>query len=225
VQADTINKLGRPVAISAQRISDWKSGRNIPANFEALQPVLLVLSERARKRRTPLRSHQLLDIQAWRKLWLQAQNETTQNKTTDSAGVRTRSVPGRTGDPSATGDTDATTRLLELVRRTPARSAQLEALIIRGQTAVDAALWAVASRDPVLLYGGSRLASALRHIDISCDSGSELDDATVIEFLRASSHAFGGRLVDQILPPVLEMAHDDDLGPRTRPRHSGGVGV
>ncbi|WP_307188852.1 VOC family protein [Nocardia anaemiae] len=60
-----------PISVSAQRISDWKAGRNVPARFEALKPVLLVLCERAR-RRGPVASR-LLDLRAWRLLWRAAQ--------------------------------------------------------------------------------------------------------------------------------------------------------
>src|SRR5690349_9272880 len=33
----------RPGGASAQRISDWKAGRNVPARFESLLPVVLTL--------------------------------------------------------------------------------------------------------------------------------------------------------------------------------------
>lgn len=56
---------GSPV--SAQRISDWKAGRNVPANFDTLRPVLLVLSDRARRRDE--RRADLLDVRSWRRLW------------------------------------------------------------------------------------------------------------------------------------------------------------
>ncbi|WP_162958337.1 hypothetical protein [Nocardia yunnanensis] len=44
----------RPGGASAQRISDWKAGRNVPARFESLLPVVLTLVELARKAGTPL---------------------------------------------------------------------------------------------------------------------------------------------------------------------------
>ncbi|MFC4128095.1 VOC family protein [Nocardia rhizosphaerae] len=57
--------------VSAQRISDWKSGRNVPARFDTLIPVLTVLGDRAR-RRGPVRAH-LLNLREWRQLWDAAQ--------------------------------------------------------------------------------------------------------------------------------------------------------
>ncbi|MGV9722627.1 nSTAND1 domain-containing NTPase [Nocardia beijingensis] len=57
----------RPVTVSAQRISDWKAGRNVPARFETLAPVLVELGERVRRRRGA--SIELLSMPSWRALW------------------------------------------------------------------------------------------------------------------------------------------------------------
>jgi WD40 repeat protein len=59
---------GSAATASAQRISDWKAGRNVPARFESLLPVLLTLIEQARKRGAPL-SPELGEVAAWRRLW------------------------------------------------------------------------------------------------------------------------------------------------------------
>lgn len=58
-------------AVSAQRISDWKAGRNVPARFDALHPVLLVLIEWARRRDAKVGV--VLSVPAWRRLWDRAQ--------------------------------------------------------------------------------------------------------------------------------------------------------
>ncbi|MFD0365852.1 NACHT and WD repeat domain-containing protein [Nocardia sp. GCM10030253] len=53
-------------AASAQRISDWKAGRNVPARFESLLPVVLTLIDLAKKvqpQRPPLEVHE------WQRLW------------------------------------------------------------------------------------------------------------------------------------------------------------
>ncbi|MFI6776106.1 ATP-binding protein [Nocardia sp. NPDC050412] len=63
---------GAQLAVSAQRISDWKTGRNVPSRFEALRPVLLVLIDRARRRRETADAA-LLSLKVWRELWAQAQ--------------------------------------------------------------------------------------------------------------------------------------------------------
>ncbi len=60
----------RSAMASAQRISDWLSGRNVPARFESLSPVLHVLSARARRRAgTP---SEAVNLKAWRTLWASA---------------------------------------------------------------------------------------------------------------------------------------------------------
>ncbi|WP_435593185.1 NACHT and WD repeat domain-containing protein [Nocardia sp. bgisy118] len=53
---------------SAQRISDWKAGRNVPARFESLLPVVLTLIDLAKKRGTALPA-KLADPQEWKRLW------------------------------------------------------------------------------------------------------------------------------------------------------------
>ncbi|MBL1075078.1 hypothetical protein JK358_11805 [Nocardia sp. 2] len=58
----------RPGGASAQRISDWKAGRNVPARFESLLPVVLTLVELARKAGSPL-SRQLAEPKEWQRLW------------------------------------------------------------------------------------------------------------------------------------------------------------
>jgi|GEM_PF-5922394 len=61
---------GQPAPASAQRISDWINGRNVPARFESLQPVLQVLGARARRRAgTP---SETVNLRAWRMLWAAA---------------------------------------------------------------------------------------------------------------------------------------------------------
>ncbi|UGT39572.1 hypothetical protein LTV02_26375 [Nocardia yamanashiensis] len=58
----------RAGAASAQRISDWKAGRNVPARFESLLPVVLTLVEAARKGGAAL-PRELADPQGWQRLW------------------------------------------------------------------------------------------------------------------------------------------------------------
>ncbi|MBL1075077.1 hypothetical protein JK358_11800 [Nocardia sp. 2] len=58
----------RPGGASAQRISDWKSGRNVPARFESLLPVVLTLIDLARTKGTPL-TRELAEPKEWQRLW------------------------------------------------------------------------------------------------------------------------------------------------------------
>ncbi|NQE93357.1 hypothetical protein [Nocardia terpenica] len=59
---------------SVQRISDWRSGRNVPARFEPLAPVLATLIDMAKakeEKSAPVPPY-LLDLSAWRRLWKEA---------------------------------------------------------------------------------------------------------------------------------------------------------
>ncbi|WP_459549610.1 nSTAND1 domain-containing NTPase [Nocardia sp. X0981] len=55
------------VSVTAQRISDWKSGRNVPARFDALHPVLLTLIDGARRRGDA--TGVVLNMREWKQLW------------------------------------------------------------------------------------------------------------------------------------------------------------
>ncbi|MGV9612391.1 NACHT and WD repeat domain-containing protein [Nocardia xishanensis] len=68
---------------SAQRISDWKAGRNVPARFESLLPVVLTLIDIAKKRGAALPA-KLADPQEWKRLWT-ASNSWTPDDADDSA--------------------------------------------------------------------------------------------------------------------------------------------
>ncbi|MGV9820355.1 NACHT and WD repeat domain-containing protein [Nocardia xishanensis] len=68
---------------SAQRISDWKAGRNVPARFESLLPVVLTLIDLAKKRGAALPA-KLADPQEWKRLWT-ASNSWTPDDADDSA--------------------------------------------------------------------------------------------------------------------------------------------
>ncbi|MEU7409459.1 hypothetical protein AB0B40_09020 [Streptomyces sp. NPDC042638] len=64
-----IDERGRPVRVSAQRISDWRRARNVPAQFAALAAVLQILIPEARRLRPVPVSAGLYDIAHWQRLW------------------------------------------------------------------------------------------------------------------------------------------------------------
>ncbi|MGK8502884.1 nSTAND1 domain-containing NTPase [Nocardia asiatica] len=75
-RAQEARDAARPVTVSAQRISDWKAGRNVPARFETLAPVLTELGRRARRRTgVPI---ELLSMPSWRALWSMARSPVTE---------------------------------------------------------------------------------------------------------------------------------------------------
>ncbi|MDT0438514.1 WD40 repeat domain-containing protein [Streptomyces doudnae] len=67
-----VDERGRPVRVSAQRISDWRRARNVPAQFAALAAVLHVLVPQARRTRPEPVSEGLYDIAHWQRLWERA---------------------------------------------------------------------------------------------------------------------------------------------------------
>ncbi|MEU4446246.1 AAA family ATPase [Actinosynnema sp. NPDC050801] len=71
-RARRIDEHGRPVRATAQRVSDWRRGRNVPARFSALSVVLEILIGEARKSRPQPPATGLYDLDAWRALWEEA---------------------------------------------------------------------------------------------------------------------------------------------------------
>ena len=68
-RARKVDEKGRPVRVPAQRVSDWRRGRNVPARFAALSAVLEVLVGEARKLRPAPVVEGLYDLAEWRRLW------------------------------------------------------------------------------------------------------------------------------------------------------------
>ncbi|WP_159770854.1 NACHT and WD repeat domain-containing protein [Streptomyces sp. HM190] len=81
VRLQRVDERGRPVRVSAQRISDWRRAKNVPAHFAALAAVLHVLIPEARRARPAPVSKGLYDLAQWQRLWERA--------VADPAGERT----------------------------------------------------------------------------------------------------------------------------------------
>ncbi|CAL9517177.1 nSTAND1 domain-containing NTPase [Streptomyces sp. enrichment culture] len=69
VRLQRVDERGRPVRVSAQRISDWRRARNVPAQFAALAAVLHILIPEARRLRPTPVSAGLYDLAHWQRLW------------------------------------------------------------------------------------------------------------------------------------------------------------
>ncbi|MEU6069571.1 AAA family ATPase [Streptomyces sp. NPDC047082] len=67
-----VDERGRPVRVSAQRISDWRRAKNVPAQFAALAAVLHVLIPQARRAQPAPVSSGLYDLAQWQRLWERA---------------------------------------------------------------------------------------------------------------------------------------------------------
>ncbi|MFI9828333.1 hypothetical protein ACIHIX_11650 [Streptomyces sp. NPDC051913] len=72
VRLQRVDERGRPVRVSAQRISDWRRARNVPAQFTALAAVLHILIPQARRAQPTPASTGLYDLTHWQRLWEQA---------------------------------------------------------------------------------------------------------------------------------------------------------
>ncbi|MFI6009780.1 AAA family ATPase [Streptomyces sp. NPDC051243] len=72
VRLQRVDERGRPVRVSAQRISDWRRAKNVPAQFAALVAVLHVLIPQARRARPTPVSAGLYDLAQWQRLWERA---------------------------------------------------------------------------------------------------------------------------------------------------------
>lgn len=90
-----------------QRISDWRTGKNVPARFASLEPVLATLFYLAQPRRGAAVSG-LLNIVAWQRLWEDALVEVG-----PSAGSTGLGAAQRTGVPPRPTVTDTLPRDVE----------------------------------------------------------------------------------------------------------------
>lgn len=99
---------------SPQRISDWKAGRNVPARFDSLLPVVLTLIDLAKKTGKPTKAA-LLDPHEWQRLWQASITWTAEDD--ESVCPYPGLMPYRPQDSDAFfGRTRATAELAELVR-------------------------------------------------------------------------------------------------------------
>ncbi|MFI9754594.1 nSTAND1 domain-containing NTPase [Streptomyces collinus] len=98
VRLQRIDERGRPVRVSAQRISDWRRARNVPAQFPALAAVLHVLIPEARRSRPTPVSPGLYDLGQWQRLWERAVADPVGERPAASAGEE-RSADGAASAP------------------------------------------------------------------------------------------------------------------------------
>ncbi|MYQ49074.1 hypothetical protein GTW40_29320 [Streptomyces sp. SID4985] len=93
VRLQRMDERGRPVRVSAQRISDWRRARNVPAQFTALAAVLHILIPEARRARPTPVSGGLYDLAQWQRLWETALADPVGEKPQTRAGEENRQPP------------------------------------------------------------------------------------------------------------------------------------
>ncbi|MEV5987346.1 hypothetical protein AB0L85_20340 [Streptomyces sp. NPDC052051] len=101
-----VDDRGRPVRVSAQRISDWRRARNVPAQFVALAAVLHIVIPQARRMRPTPVSEGLYDPARWQHLWERAlaDRSTTAAPATPPAAATTPSAGAERPPPKAPND-------------------------------------------------------------------------------------------------------------------------
>ncbi|MFJ4191630.1 AAA family ATPase [Kitasatospora sp. NPDC089509] len=103
VRLQRVDERGLPVRVSAQRISDWRRARNVPAQFAALSAVLHILIPEARRSRPVPVSAGLYDVARWQSLWERAVADPAGDRTTASAEAGAEAL----ADERARGETPA----------------------------------------------------------------------------------------------------------------------
>ena len=151
-RAESVPGRGAARSISAQRISDWKAGRNAPSRFETLLPVLLVLIDGARRRGRASRV-ELVNLRGWNQLWRQAQPQ--RRARSDAAPTDTRHFPGsepysRAHAPWFTGRVSATEHLVRLVNGAANAVGAGRIVILTGATGVGKSSLLAARLTPAL---------------------------------------------------------------------------
>ncbi|MRH90503.1 hypothetical protein GFY24_24170 [Nocardia sp. SYP-A9097] len=99
---------------TVQRISDWRTGKAVPAEFESLLPVLLTLIEKATKAGAP--APELIKLPAWKAIWRAAQARGPEFETACPYLGLTAYGPG--DREWFFGRTRATAEIADLLRRT-----------------------------------------------------------------------------------------------------------
>ncbi|MGW3493341.1 nSTAND1 domain-containing NTPase [Streptomyces sp. NPDC001020] len=89
-----IDERGRPVRVSAQRISDWRRAKNVPAQFVALAAVLHIVIPQARRLRPTPVSEGLYDLTQWQHLWERALADPVVDRSTTSTDEEERPPVG-----------------------------------------------------------------------------------------------------------------------------------
>lgn len=75
--------VGNDRTVSVQRISDWRSGKRVPASFESVHPVLVVLIRSARELTAEPPAPGLYSLKQWETWWKAARGETGGGRSTD----------------------------------------------------------------------------------------------------------------------------------------------
>lgn len=149
----------RSTLASAQRISDWLSGRNVPARFESLLPVLQVLHARARRHATT--PGLAINTRAWRMLWTAAHSAPADATATTTQEPYPVDSYTETHEIIFFGRRRALTALLALVRLSATPQRRADVIILTGASGVGKTSLLCAGLTPALRSDGGRWAVAI----------------------------------------------------------------
>ncbi|MEU1997040.1 hypothetical protein ABZ511_21505 [Nocardia gamkensis] len=125
----------RSAHATAQRISDWMNGRNVPARFESLVPVLNVLGARARRRAGT--TTETVHLRAWRSLWAAARTAPV----TASGTATEPPYPDADGfferhDPAFFGRQRAIASILKMIRTSACSQRDADLIVLTGASGI-----------------------------------------------------------------------------------------
>ncbi|MBB5913074.1 hypothetical protein BJY24_001941 [Nocardia transvalensis] len=188
-RAEEIGHKGRSALASAQRISDWMSGRNVPAKFESLLPVLHVLSARARRRAgTP---SETVNLRAWRSLWSAARNAPLGQPAASAARLYPEGPYAQEHEGIFFGRQRALAALLELVRASASPHRSADVVVLTGASGIGKSSLLHAGVLPVLAAETERW--AITTVTLSPDPAGVLRQITSSETDFAALRESSGR--------------------------------
>lgn len=156
---------------SAQRISDWRTGRNVPAKFDFFLPVLLTLIDEARKASAPV-PQTLLSVREWEELWRSADGWNPDAADAPSPYLGLEPF-GRADAEVFFGRTRPTEEVAELIRRVSAADGSGGIVVLVGASGAGKSSLLAAGVIPALTAGdGGTRASERAHSDSDPDAGA-----------------------------------------------------
>ncbi|MFJ4654976.1 hypothetical protein ACIP5Y_27190 [Nocardia sp. NPDC088792] len=160
-----------PVA-SAQRISDWRTGRNVPAKFDFFLPVLLTLIDEARKATDPV-PQLLLSVREWEQLWRTADGWNPDAADAPSPYLGLEPF-GRADTEVFFGRTRPTEEVTELIRRVTAADGSGGIVMLVGASGAGKSSLLAAGVIPALTAGDAGMRTGTS-TGADADSGADTD--------------------------------------------------
>ncbi|MGW0734398.1 nSTAND1 domain-containing NTPase [Streptomyces sp. NPDC002851] len=227
VRLQRIDERGRPVRVSAQRISDWRRAKNVPAQFAALAVVLQVLIPEARRERPTPVSAGLYDLAQWQRLWERAVAHPVGERA--GAGAESAEDGARSLAEATTGPSVCPYRGLASYRREDAqwffgRERSTEALVgqlraVRETGGLVMLVGASGAGKSSLLNAG--LVPTLRNGGLGDEGGGEGDESAAGAAGPVLQFVPGGDPLAELTRQIPELAHALSVAEKSAGREPG----